>query len=269
MRVSRGVWPILIVVFIASPARAEDPIDVTSWELTTQATYQGTNSITETALALPLSLTRIVTCEDSVNETSYDFEVTEHSARFGLDFDHEISDHYLSDCISFGEIYFQPTRYLAYSFDGVLALSGTRRFGLSVHLVDQDTLATLYQSAQESRWTPDQELKLGQEEGDTVNLLIGSPTGLLAPGHTYCLSYRALIQTQSYASHVGPAATEGYISFAIIPEPATFSLLSIGAAAAVRRKRRRFSGRMRGGASGMSGRCVAANRAGVGGLRHL
>lgn len=71
---------------------------------------------------------------------------------------------------------------------------------------------------------------LGLTEGDYLNLLSGSATGTLLPGHEYSVSFGAWINTLELVTDPGATAA-GSLSLIFVPEPASLLLLASGVAA--------------------------------------
>jgi hypothetical protein len=102
-----------------------------------------------------------------------------------------------------------------------------RRTYLRAYLFDYTANDHLFQNEQSSDATPDESLSLGQQGGDAYNLIDGSLTGTLAPGHDYQLYVLGYIRNQGAATGA-PATATGSISLTFVPEPSSALLLGTG-----------------------------------------
>jgi hypothetical protein len=162
----------------------------------------------------------------STNTTRYTFLEQGDRLSFRFEFEHSVGPaHFPNDAISSGAFEFIPAQDVNYAVGGFYALSGAARIALNVHLVERvKPYPTMFQSAQESRWMPSQTLTIGQQHGDSVNILIGSPTGVLTAGNLYYFEYRGLLSNQTSQT----ASVSGSIQFTLTPEPRNALLLAMG-----------------------------------------
>ena len=102
-----------------------------------------------------------------------------------------------------------------------------RRIFLRTYLFDYTANEHLFNSEQLSDATPNEVLTLGEQGGDAFNLLEGSLTGTLAPGHDYQLFLISFIWSQDTTTDA-PATATGSVSLSFVPEPSSALLLSGG-----------------------------------------
>lgn len=85
----------------------------------------------------------------------------------------------------------------------------------------------VFDNFQLSRATINPHFYLGNEDGDDFNVLTGSLTGMLFPGHSYQFEYFSRIIDEP-ATSLSTATATGFYRLTIVPEPSTAILLFVG-----------------------------------------
>jgi len=125
---------------------------------------------------------------------------------------------------SSGFVYFTFDTDVQYDLAGSYALQGWRNIGLELELFDLTSGVSLFRNDQESGQTLNEAFVLGEQGGDSLNLLSGSLQGGLSAGNVYRLRYAAAITSTEAGDSVATAS--GYLSLTFVPEPGTALLIA-------------------------------------------
>lgn len=153
-----------------------------------------------------------------------------------LDFDfiHEVSAADDVSAQSVGTIYLRVTQPTSYLFTGSYAMADPegRAALYNVRFIEH-AVGNLLHSAQSNQSTPNQTFVMGGAAG-VNNTVEGATFGTLQPGVDYRIFYNIFIQSGPIhlndPSNTAPAtATGGFtVSFGVVPEPGTATLLGVG-----------------------------------------
>ena len=229
-----------IVGALGSAAMAGN-IDVTGGSMYIRAFDRFTpGSVGESTLAasLPLDVSESVSDHGASNLTTYDF----NDSGFTITVDHTRVDYGNSHTQShqINPIVFTIEEDSPYTLSGFYNLAGLDSVLLYAKLTDTTSSQVLFNNQQRSNNTPGDHLVLGELSGDVTasssSWLSGDLMGTLTGGHTFELEYHFFIMHRGSNQ---PADADGQIRLHIVPEPATLSLLALGAVAVLRRRRKR------------------------------
>ena len=195
-------------------------------------------SVTE---VLPASTPYLDTLSNVDGAASNSTQYSLLDSGFHITFEHARTALYDSQAISNAGVSFRVDEDVSYELLGSYAAidSDGRRISLFAQLADRTSLEQLFYNSQESRSTPDESFLLGGEEGDFINSLNGSTTGVLIAGHDYLFSFQASLQASPSAATTSATAS-GWVSldFTPVPEPSAGALLLLGLVFALSRGRR-------------------------------
>lgn len=128
-------------------------------------------------------------------------------------------------------LYFSVDQDTTYEIVGSYNVSDTegRAVYFRTFLEDITGAATiLFESVQYSNHTPDESFTVGLLEGDTSNLLSGSPTGTLIPGRIYRFYADAALESYPDVPRTTTASGTGNLTLLFVPEPSPALLVGLG-----------------------------------------
>lgn len=128
---------------------------------------------------------------------------------------------YNARAVTFASIGFESDVDVAYDFSGFLdVIDGDGRLAiLVVKLLDRTDEVFVFNNTQMSDATADESFILGQTNGDLLNDLEGSLTGMLLADHVYRLEFQIEIRARPIQAN-GTATALGGVTLSFLPEPA-------------------------------------------------
>ncbi|MFQ5589809.1 MAG: hypothetical protein ACE5HE_01475 [Phycisphaerae bacterium] len=236
----RAALTALLSVVIGASAASADITAVTAdtWTLESHAfALGGEGDLFDdqvfTSPSLPFNASHTAYAIASSTST-YAFSSSADAASFVFKFDHSSTteDSIASGAQSNGDLLFTPADDMLYSLTGQYSLTGRETIHMEVSLEEVGG-SLLFDNRQESTATPNELFTLGSQDGDVLNLLTGSLSGMLTAGTQYKLHYDYFIGTEVLA----PQSARGDLglslsSVAVIPVPATALLGVLGFATA-------------------------------------
>ena len=197
MRFSKQLIAVAVVASTLAfvlPAAADD-LTVDSWELTTAARtsrFGGTTQEQNFTVVNQFNETQLAIRGDSTSSTEYDIAWDAFGGSFNCNFDHSRTGGLSALGKSNGRLAFTVANVdMDYDISGMYSQNGGTVIQGKVQLLKDG--APVFFWEQRSECISNEVFVVGQRGGDATDILIGSPSGTLAAGHSYQLIYNFFI----------------------------------------------------------------------------
>lgn len=177
----------------------------------------------------PFQVQRNISSPPGSSQTNYDYSLNGDGALFHLDFDHDVHTTKVGDGLeNDADISFSSTVPLQYELSGFYQMTGLGALSYIVVMADITTDQEIFRNEQTSYSTQDESFQLGETGGDANNVLTGTMTGSLLPGHTYGYRVNPLVVSW-FETEVPPSATGSFdLLLTPVPEPNSLLILMLG-----------------------------------------